>query len=146
MQGGGQLRGRRKDLGEEQALGGAVGVKALERGDDVLLDLGAEPLDVPDPLSLRAASPSSSRLLTPSSSKSRRAVFAPTPGILVTSTRLGGYFAFSFTAEGISPVSIRATIFSCSVLPTPGSSVARPARASSSTDTGLWRITRAASL
>ena len=79
-----------------------------------------------------------------SSSQSRRAVFAPSPGTRVTSTRVGGNFAFSFTAAGISPVSSRASIFSASVLPTPGSSVARPARASSSTETGLSRIAFAA--
>ena len=43
----------------------------------------------------------------PSSSKSRRAVFAPSPGSRVTSTRIGGNFAFSFAAAGISPVSSR---------------------------------------
>ena len=75
-----------------------------------------------------------------------RTVFAPSRGILVTSISEAGYFAFSFVAEGISPVSTRATIFSCKVSPIPGSSVARPASASSSTETGLWRITRAASL
>src|SRR5207247_1205339 len=48
-------------------------------------------------------------------------------------------------AEGSSPVPSRLTIFCSGVLPLPGSSVARPARASSSTDTGLWRTTRAAS-
>ena len=44
-------------------------------------------------------------MATPSSSKRRRAVFAPTPGTRVTSIRVGGNFAFSFTAAGISPVS-----------------------------------------
>ena len=48
------------------------------------------------------------------------------PGTRVTSIRVGGNFAFSFTAAGISPVSSRASIFSASVLPTPGISVARP--------------------
>ena len=74
-----------------------------------------------------------------------RTVFAPSPGIRVTSIKDGGNFSFSFAAAGISPVSDNATIFSCRVLPTPGSSVALPASASSSTETGLWRITRAAS-
>ena len=63
---------------------------------------------------------------SPSSSKRRRAVFAPRPGTRVTSIRVGGNFAFSFTAAGISPVSSRASIFSASVLPTPGISVALP--------------------
>ena len=51
---------------------------------------------------------------------------APTPGTRVTSIRVGGNFAFSFAAAGISPVSSRASIFSASVLPTPGISVALP--------------------
>ena len=85
-------------------------------------------------------------MATPSSSKSRRAVFAPTPGTRVTSTSVGGNFAFSFTAAGISPVAISASIFSASVLPTPGTSVARPAAARSATETGLSRIAFAAVL
>ena len=64
---------------------------------------------------------------------------------MVTSISEGGNFRFSFAAEGISPVSSSVTIFCSSVLPTPGSSVALPARASSSTETGLCRTTRAAS-
>ena len=52
--------------------------------------------------------------------------FRPTPGTRVTSIRVGGNFAFSFTAAGISPVASSASIFSASVLPTPGTSVARP--------------------
>ena len=81
-----------------------------------------------------------------SSSKRRRAVFAPRPGIRVTSIRLGGNFAFSFAAAGISPVSSSASIFSARVLPTPGISVARPAAARSATETGLSRIACAAVL
>ena len=69
----------------------------------------------------------------------------PRPGIRVTSTKEAGNFAFSFVAEGISPVSSRVTIFPSSVFPIPGSSVARPSRARSATDTGLCRTTRAAS-
>ena len=85
-------------------------------------------------------------MATPSSSKSRRAVFAPRPCTRVTSISDGGNFAFSFTAAGISPVSIRASIFSARVLPTPGTSVARPAAARSATETGLSRIAFAAVL
>jgi hypothetical protein len=104
----------------------------------------------PSPFTVRtrccsAASRRSSRLVTPSSSYSRRAVFAPTPGSRVTWTRLAGNFAFSFAAAGISPVSSRAMIFCSSVGPIPGSSVTLPARVSSSTETGLWEITRPAS-
>ncbi len=94
--------------------------------------------------SASAAAFRSSIVAIPSSSKSRRAVFAPSPGTRVTSIRVGGNFAFSFTAAGISPVSSSASIFSASVLPTPGISVARPAAASSATETGLSRIAIAA--
>ena len=80
----------------------------------------------------------------PSSSNSRRAVFAPIPGTRVSSIRVGGNFAFSFAAAGISPVSISASIFSASVLPTPGTFVASPRAASSATETGLSRIAAAA--
>ena len=62
----------------------------------------------------------------------------------MTAIRVGGNFAFSFAAAGISPVASRASIFSASVLPTPGISVARPWAASSATETGLSRIAVAA--
>ncbi len=41
----------------------------------------------------------------------------------------GGNFARSFSVAGMEPVSTSARIFSCSVLPIPGISVAVPARA-----------------
>ena len=85
-------------------------------------------------------------MVTPSSSWSLRTVFAPSPGIRVTSISEAGNLAFSLAAAGISPVVTSATIFSWRVAPIPGSSLAFPASASSSTETGLWRITRAASL
>ena len=44
----------------------------------------------------------------------------------VTSTRPEGMRCFSLSAEGIEPVSSRASIFSAIVLPTPASSSARP--------------------
>ena len=105
----------------------------------------------PRPLTSRIFSPSAAALRSSieaisSSSKRRRAVFGPTPGTRVTSIRVGGNFAFSFTAAGISPVSSSASIFSASVLPTPGISVARPCAASSATETGLSRIALAAVL
>ena len=58
--------------------------------------------------------------------------------------RPGGNFARSFSAAGIVPVSTSARIFSCSVLPIPGSSVARPSRASAATDTDASRTALAA--
>ena len=81
----------------------------------------------------------------PSSSCSRRAVLAPRPGTFVTSTSEAGNFAFSLSALGIEPVSSSVTILPSSVFPMPGSSVARPSRAISATDSGLSRITLAAS-
>ncbi len=62
----------------------------------------------------------------------------------MTSISVGGNFAFSFTAAGISPVSISASIFSASVLPTPETFVASPRAASSATEIGLSRIALAA--
>ena len=52
--------------------------------------------------------------------------------------------ACSFSAAGIEPVSSSASIFSAIVLPTPASSVTRPWRASSATDTPDSRIALAA--
>ena len=62
----------------------------------------------------------------------------------VTSTRPGGYLAFSFSADGISPVSSSAISFSSIVLPIPGSSVTVPARVISATDAPASRIAFAA--
>ena len=76
----------------------------------------------------------------------RRAVFAPTPGIRVTSTSVAGNFSLSLAAAGIWPSSSSATIFVCRVSPIPASSVARPSAASSATECGQSRTTRAASL
>ena len=53
----------------------------------------------------------------------------------VIATSPGGKRARSFTAAGISPVSIRSVIFCSSVAPIPGSSVTRPSRVSAATDT-----------
>ena len=64
----------------------------------------------------------------------------------MTETSEAGNFAFSFSADGISPVSSRASIFVASVLPTLGSSVRRPSLDSCSIDTGLSWIVFAASL
>lgn len=54
-------------------------------------------------------------------------------------SRPGGYLARSFSAAGMVPVWASATIFSWSVSPIPGSSVARPSRASRPTDTEASR-------
>ena len=70
----------------------------------------------------------------PSSSNSRRARLGPRPGRCVICTSPGGYFARSLTSAGISPVSASARTFSWIVAPIPGSSVARPARASAAID------------
>ena len=82
---------------------------------------------------------------TPSSECSSRVRLGPTPGRRVIAISPGGNFAFSLTrAAGIDPVSASATIFSCSVLPIPGISVARPARASAATGTDASRTALAA--
>ena len=80
----------------------------------------------------------------PSSWCSRRARLGPRPGRRVIAIRPGGNFARSFSAAGIVPVSISARIFSCSVLPIPGSSLARPSRASAPTDVEASRTLFAA--
>ena len=69
----------------------------------------------------------------------------PSPGMRVTSTRVAGNFALSFSAEGIVPVSRNALIFSADVLPIPERSVTFPARVRSAMDTGDWRMVLAAS-
>ena len=94
--------------------------------------------------SFSAASRSLSSESMPSSSKSFRARFGPNPGSRVISTSPGGYFALSFCAAGISPVSNRTASFSAIVLPMPDSSVTRPALAISSTDAVESRIDLAA--
>jgi hypothetical protein len=62
----------------------------------------------------------------------------------VISTSPGGYFAFSFSADGIEPVSSRTFSFSSIVFPIPGSSVTVPARVISATDAPASRIAFAA--
>ena len=62
----------------------------------------------------------------------------------VTSTSPTGIRAFSLSPDGMLPDSSRASIFSAIVFPTPGSSSARPCRASSATDTPASRIALAA--
>ncbi|HEV2777731.1 MAG TPA: helix-hairpin-helix domain-containing protein, partial [Solirubrobacteraceae bacterium] len=54
--------------------------------------------------------------------------FGPSPGRRVMSRSPGVYFARSFSAAGIVPVSSSATSFSSSVLPIPGSDVTSPRR------------------
>ena len=93
---------------------------------------------------LSAALRRSSIELTPSWSCSSFARLGPRPGMRVTSTRPDGMRCLSLSAEGIEPVSSRASIFSAIVLPTPASSTARPCFASSSTDTPASRIAFAA--
>ena len=103
----------------------------------------------PNPLTSRslwpsAAARSAASESMPSSLKSLRARFGPRPGRRVISSRPGGYFARSFSAAGIVPVSSSATSFSSSVLPIPGSEVTVPARVSAATDTVASRAAFAA--
>ena len=79
-----------------------------------------------------------------SSEKSSRARLGPRPGRRVSSITPGGNFARSRSLEGIAPVSSSVRIFCCSVAPIPGSSLARPARASAATDIGASRTVLAA--
>ncbi len=91
-----------------------------------------------------AAARSASSESIPSSSNSRRARLGPSPASRVISITPGGNLARSLTVAGIAPSSASAMIFSWMIPPTPGSSVARPCRASSSTDTGESRTALAA--
>ena len=114
-----QLFGDRADRGEQKPARALAGLaEALHRREHVFLDLRPEPADVADPLVL-------GRLLQLLQGRDPELVveaaggFRPRPGTRVTAIRVGGNFAFNFTAAGISPVSIRASIFSARVLPTP---------------------------
>ena len=102
--------------------------EALERGEHVLLDLR------PEPLQRRGSCCASAASLRSSSDGDSELVVEPAGGFRAQPRAPGsprsasaGNFAFSFAAAGISPVSSRASIFSASVLPTPGISVALPA-------------------
>ena len=55
-----------------------------------------------------------------------------------------GNWARIRSVEGVVPVSSSVMIFCCSVAPIPGSSVARPARASAATETDASRTDLAA--
>jgi hypothetical protein len=92
----------------------------------------------------RAACSSASGESMPSSEKSSRARLGPSPGRRVSAISPAGNFARSLTAAGMSPLSASAWIFSCSVLPTPASSVARPSAARAATETVASRIALAA--
>ena len=68
----------------------------------------------------------------------------PKPGRCITEISPTGNSARRRWAAGMSPVSSSARSFSSSVLPIPGSSVTRPARAIAITETGASRTERAA--
>jgi hypothetical protein len=80
----------------------------------------------------------------PSSSNSLRAFLGPRPGSRVSSTSPTGYFARSFSAAGIVPVSSSDMILSSSVAPIPGSWVTLPSRARAATERGASRTDLAA--
>ena len=134
-QGGHELLGHGQRLREQHArLGTAVRARR-EGGEQVLLRLRPEALDVlelPALGRMRAAPRSTTRRARRGAGWAR---FGPSPGMRVISTRPEGMRCFSLSAEGIEPVSSRASIFSAIVLPTPASSTARPCLASSATET-----------
>ena len=140
----GELLGDRPHGREQQATRSRPRLaEALERGEHALLGFRPEPFDLADLLFLGGFFEVLQRgdlQLLPEQARG----FRPDPGDPRHFHQVAGNFAFSFAAAGISPVSSRASIFSASVLPTPGMSVAFPARASSSTETGLSRIALAA--
>ena len=114
---------------QQHARRGPLADAGVDRRQHRLLELRAEALDVAQLLLLGRGAQRSSESI-PSSSKSRRARLGPRPGRRVISSSPGGYFARSFSAAGMSPVSSSATSFSSSVLPMPGSVVTRPSRVS----------------
>ena len=115
-----QLLGDGQHLGEQQALGRPLLAELRQRREHVLLGLRPEPLEPADPLALGRRA----QVVEARRRRARRRAGAPSsrrgPGIRVTSISEAGNLAFSFVAEGISPVSTRATIFSCSVVADPG--------------------------
>ena len=80
----------------------------------------------------------------PAPRRARAPAWARGPAAASSATSPAGNFARSFTAAGISSCSTRARIFSCRVLPTPASSVARPSRASAATEVEASRTLCAA--
>ncbi len=74
----------------------------------------------------RPAAASSSEAMPELVEQLRARFLGPSPGMRVTSTRPGGNLALSLSADGISPVSSSASIFSAIVLPMPGELGARP--------------------
>ena len=119
---------------QQHALRRALADAGVDRRQHRGLELRPEALDVAQLVASAAARSIASESM-PSSVKSLRARLGPRPGSRVISSRPGGYFARSFSAAGIVPVSSSATSFSSSVLPMPGSDVTVPARVSAATDT-----------
>jgi hypothetical protein len=122
---------------------GLVGDAGGERGEHLLLELPAEAADVAQPLLLGGLLQRLERV-DPQLVEELAGALGPEPGSRVMSTSPGGNFARSFSSAGIVPVSSRATSFSSSVLPIPGSVVTRPSRVSAATPTGASRTALAA--
>ena len=74
----------------------------------------------------------------------RLAVFAPTPGRRLISTRLSGSFARSFSSEASVPVSRSSRTLAAIVSPMPSSWVSRPSSDRRQTDSGVSRMLAAA--
>ena len=129
--------------GQDHARCHPLGCPRVQRRKHVLLELRAEPAYIAQAL-LQGGLAERLGRVDAELGCSRRARLGPRPGRRVIAIRPGGNLARSFSAAGIVPPSRSATIFSCSVLPMPESSLARPARASSATDTGASRTVFAA--
>ena len=74
----------------------------------------------------------------------RFAVFAPTPGRRLISTRLSGIFARSFSSEASVPVSRSSVTLAAMVSPIPSSCVSLPSSDRRQTDSGVSRMLAAA--
>ena len=115
-------------LGEQEPLlRPVVSPMRLQASEHVLLDLRAEPLEAADPLAARRPRAARRASTMPSSSwsvRDRLGAEARDPGHL--DQRWPGTSPSASRPPGSRPSVDSATIFSWSVLPTPGSSVARP--------------------
>ena len=129
---------------QQHALRRPLADAGVDRAQHRRLELRPEALDVAQLLALGGGAQRLRASRSPARRTARRAFFGPRPGRRVISISPGGYFARSFSAAGIVPVSSSATSFSSSVLPIPGSEVTVPARVSAATETVASRAAFAA--
>ena len=116
---------------------------AASRGEDALLGLGPEALQRADPLGLGGGAQRSRESIAELLVQPAGAL-GPEPGQVGHVEQAGRELRPQLDRGGIAPSSASASTFSWMIAPTPGSSVARPSRASAVTDTGASRTALAA--